>query len=88
MSRFMASHTLPPGGVTREQLTQLSQASQQDAVVRGYRSFSNLTEGKIVCVFDAPNKEALAAWFQKMNIPYDSITQLELEGESGVIEEV
>ena len=88
MPKFMGTHTLPPGGLTREQLSQLSQAAQQDPEVRGYRSFSNLSEGKIVCIFEAPNKETLAAWFQKMEVPYDSITQLELEGERAVIEEV
>jgi hypothetical protein len=30
----------------------------------------------------------LAAGFQKMGLPYDSITQLELEGDRGVIEEM
>jgi len=30
----------------------------------------------------------LAAQFQKMGLAYDSITQLELDGDRGVIEEV
>jgi len=88
MPKFMGIHTLPPGGFTREQVNQFAQAAQQDPVVRGYRSFGNLSEGKIVCVFEAPSKEALAAWFQKMRMPYDTITRLELEGDRGAIEEV
>ncbi len=56
--------------------------------MRGYRSFVNLSEGKAVCIMETPNKEALAAWFQKMGMPYDSITRVELEGDQGVIEEV
>ncbi len=88
MPKFMCNHTVPPGGVTREQLNQLAQAAQQDPVVNGDRSFANLSEGKIVCIFEAPDKETLGAWFQKMQLPYDSITQMELEGVSGVIKEV
>ncbi len=56
--------------------------------MKGYRSFINLSEGKAVCVLEALTKEAVAGWFQKMGMPYDNITQLELEGERGVIEEV
>ena len=36
---------------------------------------------------EAPNKEALAAWFQKMQMPCDDITPVELEGEQGVVRE-
>lgn len=88
MPKFLCNHTVPPGGVTREQLSQLSQAAQQDPVVKGHRSFSNLSEGKIVCIFEAPDKDTLGAWFQKMGLPYDSITLMELEGAGGVIQEV
>ncbi len=87
MPKFMAGHTLPPGGFTREQLNQFTQAAQQDPSVRGYRSFANLSEGKAVCILEASNKKAVAAWFQKMGMPYEYITQLELEGDRGVIEE-
>jgi hypothetical protein len=36
---------------------------------------------------DAPHKEALSAWFQKMNIPCDYITPLEFEGDRGNVNE-
>ena len=88
MPKFMSTHTMPPGGFTREQLNQFAQAAQQDPLVQGYRSFVNLSEGRATCILEAPNKEALAAWFQKMGMPYDSITRVELEGDRGVIEEV
>ncbi len=85
MPKFISEHTLPPGGFTREQVNQFAQASQQDPEVRGYRSFINLSEGKAFCILEAPNKEAVAAWFQKMGMPYGNITEVELEGERGVI---
>lgn len=88
MAKFMGIHTLPPGGMTREQVSQFAQAAQQDSTLQGYRSFINLSEGKAVCIMEAPDKETVANWFQKMKMPYDSITQLELEGDHGAIEEV
>jgi hypothetical protein len=51
------------------------------------RSFLNLSQGKVCCVMEAPSQEALAAWFQKMHMPCDYITPIELEGERGVVKE-
>jgi len=85
MSKFMSSHTVPADAMKREQVDQLAQAAQSDPVVRPYRSFLNLAEGKIFCVMEAPSKEALAAWFKKMSVPCDIITPVELEGERGTV---
>lgn len=85
MPKFMSSHTMPAGAMRREQVDQLAQAAQNDPVVRPYRSFLNLAEGKVFCVMEAPTKDALAAWFKKMNMPCDFITPVELEGERGTI---
>ena len=87
MPKFMGIHTLPPGGMTRQQINQMAQAAQQDPVVKGYRSFCSLAEGQAVCILEAPNKQAAADWFQKMGMPTDSVTALELEGERGTIKE-
>ena len=86
MSKFMCTHTVPPGKFTADQLRQFAQAAQHDANVKGYRSFANLAEGKAVCVMEAGSKEAVAAWFQRMGMPFDSITKVELEGDRGVIQ--
>ena len=86
MAKFMCTHTLPPGQLTKNKLEQFAQAAQQDPVVKGYRSFVNLAEGKAVCVMEAPSKDAVSAWFTKMGMPFDDITKVELEGERGDIE--
>ena len=86
MPKFMCTHTIPPGKFSADQIRQFAQAAQQDATVKGYRSFANLAEGKAVCVMEAPDKDQLAAWFQKMGMPFDSITKVELEGERGSIQ--
>jgi hypothetical protein len=83
MAKFMCTHTLPAGKFSPDQLRQFAQAAQQDPTVKGYRSFANLAEGKVVCVMEAAGKDAVAAWFAKMGMPYDSITRVELEGERG-----
>jgi hypothetical protein len=69
----------------REQVNQLAQAAKSDPVIKPYRSFCNLTEGKIVCVMEAPDKKSLAAWFEKMKVPCDGISPVELEGERGMV---
>ncbi len=85
MAKFMCTHTIPPGKFSADQLKQFAEAAQQDPGVKGYRSFANLAEGKAVCVMEASNKDAVAAWFKKMNMPFDSITKVELEGDRGTI---
>jgi hypothetical protein len=84
MAKFMCTHTVK--GFTREQYCQVAAASQQDSTVKGLESYANLTEGKIYCLWQAPQREAVAAWFKKMNVPYDSITQIELQGSGGSVQ--
>ena len=88
MPKFMCSHTLQPGKVTADQVREIQQATQKDPKIKGYRSFINLGEGKAMCVLEAPDKESLSSWFKKMNMPYDSIVQVELEGEQGTVQSV
>jgi hypothetical protein len=85
MPKFMSAHSMPPGAVTREQVEQLAQAAVSDGTVKPYRSFMNLAEGRIVCVMEAPSKDALAKWFDKVKLPCDYITPVELEGERGTV---
>ena len=86
MAKFMCTHTITPGKFSAEQLRQFAQAAQKDPTVKGYRSFANLAEGKAVCIMEAPAKDAVAAWFAKVGMPFDSITKVELEGERGNIQ--
>ncbi len=87
MPKFMSSHSMPAGALKREQVDQMAKAALADPVVKPYRSFLNLAEGKVLCVMEAPSKEALAAWFSKMQMPCDNITPVELEGERGSVHE-
>jgi hypothetical protein len=87
MQKFMCIHTLPANQLTREQLEGMAEAAQHDDHVRGYRSFANLSEGKAICVMESSDRDSLAAWFGKMQVPVDSITAVEFEGDRGHIEE-
>ena len=87
MPKFMSSHTMPAKALQREQVNELAKAAQNDPTVRPYRSFLNLSEGKLFCVMEAPDKQSLAAFFQKMKVPCDYITPVELEGDRGVVKE-
>ena len=85
MEKFMCTHTLPPGAFSVNQFQQFAEAAQHDPTVKGYRSFANLAEGKVVCIMEADGKDAVEAWFKKMSMPFDSITKMELEGDRGSI---
>jgi hypothetical protein len=81
--KFMCRHTFPPGQFSADAIRELAQAAQEDPIVRGYRAFANTAEGKAICVMEAPTKEAVAAWFTEMGMPFDTITRVELEGDRG-----
>jgi hypothetical protein len=69
--------------MTAEQLQQMAAAAQQDEAVKGVKSYVNLAEGKAVCVMESSARETVARWFERMGMPYDSIVQVELEGDRG-----
>jgi hypothetical protein len=83
--RFLATHSLPPNSIKPEQLQQVAQALQTDPQCRGIRSFGSLSEGRIACVIEAPDKRTLQAFFQRMMLPYDSIVAVEFEGDRGTV---
>jgi hypothetical protein len=85
MPKFMSSHTMPAGAMKPAQIDQMAEAARKDPVVKPYRSFMNLAEGKVFCVMEAPSKDALSAWFRKMQMPCDYISQVEMEGECGAV---
>ena len=83
MPKFLCLHTIPPNSVSPQQLNEIAQAGQRDAVIRGYRSFINLSEGKVACILEGPTRQSCADWFDKMGLGYDSICEVEYEGDRG-----
>ena len=88
MAKFMGIHSFPPNAFSVDQVCQLAKAAQNDSAVRGYRSFLSLGEGKAVCIMEAPDRQAVVDWFRKMNMPTDSITQLDIEGDRGSVQQL
>jgi hypothetical protein len=76
-------HTVPPKGVTVEQVKQISQMSQSSKSAKGVRSFGSLAEGKIGCIFEAATKQDVVNFFASANMPADSIIQMDFEGDHG-----
>ena len=85
MNRYMVAHTIGPNSLNRQQVEEISSAMQQDPVLRGYRSFANLSDGKVVCVIESPDQSSVTDWFRKAGVPVDWIAKVELEGERGQI---
>jgi hypothetical protein len=88
MPSFMAIHKTPPNAITIEQFRGLSQMAQQDKVVKGRRSFGNLTEGNVVCILDAPSEADIARFFEANSVPVESITRIEFEGDGEAVRTV
>ena len=90
MSRYLGLHTLP--GFSKDMLAQATPALEQLAAQTGsptvfIRAYSGFREGKVVCEFEAPSKNALADVYGKLGFPYDEIVEVEAiceTGEAGV----
>ncbi|MEI6430933.1 MAG: hypothetical protein WCP07_02015 [bacterium] len=85
MRKFMTIHTFPAGALTSERIEEIVQTFQTDGRVSGYRSFHSLSEGRIVWLLEAENRDAIVGWCRDQNLPLDGITELELEGHVGII---
>lgn len=82
---FMTLLSPEPGSIAPERIREIAAAGQRDPVVRGYRSFHSLSEGRIVWLLEAPDRKAVEDWFARMDLPLDAITELEMEGFVGNI---
>lgn len=85
MHKYMSSHSFPAGQLTQDQLNRFAEAAQHDPDVRGYRSFTSLSEGKVFCVMEAESKDVIRAWFRKVGIPCETLSEVEWEGDRGLI---
>jgi hypothetical protein len=84
----MCAHTFTPNSMTRQQVQQFAQATQQSDEVHGIQSFVNLSEGKAVCIIEAQDKNTLLGYFRKMGMPVDWVSQCQLQGQQGIVQEI
>lgn len=85
--KLMVVHTMEPNSPFKEAAA-VQRETQKDPAIRGLQSFLNLTEGKAVCIYDAPDRKALAEWLRQKKIPFDSICPIEYEGKGSQLVEI
>jgi hypothetical protein len=70
-------------GCTRDRVDEIRRNATVDPEIKWYRTFLNLTEGRGVCLFDAPDRDRLIKWLADNDMRYDRIYPVELESEHG-----
>jgi len=75
MARFIGLHTLP--GFTREMLAQATPHLDKQEGTRFLRAYSSFSEGKVVCEWEAVDKEVVATAYANLGFPYDSIHEVQ-----------
>jgi hypothetical protein len=86
MNYYMGIHTLP--GFTKEMLTAATPALEQLTPENGskahfLRALTSFVEGRVVCEFEAPDKESVAAAYATLGFPYDAIVEVEAICDNG-----
>jgi hypothetical protein len=85
MGRFVGIHTLP--GFTREMLEGATERLGRLADARFVRAYSSFKGGKVVCDWDARDKDAVARTYSALGLPYDEIVAVDAiceRGDAGV----
>ena len=86
MSYYMGIHKLP--GFSKEMLTQatpaLEKLSQSGNATRFIRALSSFSEGRVVCEFESPSKDAVAAVYAGLGFPYDAIVEVDAICDTGM----
>lgn len=81
MGRFVGIHTLP--GLSRETLRSVTERLGGVDDARFVRAYSSFAGGKVVCEWEAPDKNSVARVYAALSFPYDEIVAVEAICESG-----
>jgi hypothetical protein len=81
MRRFVGIHTLP--GFTPQSLEHTTERLGRVRTAQFVRAYSSFASGKIVCDWEAPDKEAVAQTYVALALPYDEIVAVEAICEAG-----
>ncbi len=88
MPIYMTIHDIPVDEITPERVEQIALAGQSSDLVRGYRSFHSLHEGRIVWLLEAKCRADVQAWCDAVGLPLSGITAVDMEGHVGVLRTV
>jgi hypothetical protein len=81
MARYIGLHTLP--GFSREMLSAATPALGTLRDAQFLKAYSSFAEGRVVCEFEAPSKESVAAAYATLGFPYDSIIEIDAICDAG-----
>jgi hypothetical protein len=85
MGRFVGIHTLP--GFTPEMLEGTTERLGRCTDAFFVRAYSSFGGGKVVCDWEARDKDAVARTYAALGFPYDEIVAVEAiceHGEAGI----
>ena len=75
MPRYLAIHHAP--GVSQEDFQRNIPEVLKGKFATFVQTYVNLSNGTIVNIYDADNKESLAREFERIGFPFDEIQQIE-----------
>ena len=86
MAYYMGIHTLP--GFSKEMLLQATPEIERiamtgDSSTRFIRALSSFCEGRVVCEFESPSKDAVAGVYHSLGLPYDAIIEVDAVCDTG-----
>jgi hypothetical protein len=81
MGRFVGIHTLP--GFSPEVLEGATERLGRSCDARFVRAYSSFGPGRLVCDWEAPDKDAVARTYAQLRFPYDEIVPVDAICESG-----
>jgi len=84
----MTIHDIPADELTPERVRHIAQAGQSSGLVRGYRSFHSLQEGRIVWLLEAKSRSHVQAWCDEVGLPLSGMTAVDIEGHVSVLRSV
>jgi hypothetical protein len=86
MARYAGLHTLP--GFTRAALAKATPELEKFSEPLFVRALTGFADGKVVCEWDATDKEAVAKAYAEIGFPYDEIVMIEAicENQSGRVD--
>lgn len=74
--------------LTRRQLQELISHLSQPGEVRCEKAYAGLVDGVLVCLFQAPNREALNAFCHQHGMVAENLWRIDLESKDGDLVQV
>jgi hypothetical protein len=77
MPRFLTTHTM--ACMTRQGAQQFAASLPGEGAIHFVRLLINMTEGKLIGEFEAPDRNSFTNWMDDRKIHYDSVMRVDIE---------